>query len=353
MNRTPLADVHARLGAKLVEFARWEMPIQYQGVIAESEAVRSSAGMFDVSHMGRTWHRGDGAKEFLELITTNDVGDLERGGSQYSMMCYETGGVVDDIIVYRLEDDDYGVVFNASNRDKDLAWMRDHNTFDVRIEDETFETAMIAVQGPKAVEIVDGLSTDDVETIERFTAKTVSIAGADCFCARTGYTGEDGVELILPADGAEKVWGAILDNGVVPCGLAARDVLRVEAGLPLYGHELSEDINPIEAGLGWVCSKSKSFIGSGPINDMRENKPERKLVGVRMNSRVIPREGYEIRKGGRPIGRVSSGVFSPALGCGIAFAFVDSSAAGLDEPCEVVIRDKPHEATMVNKRFLT
>lgn len=328
------------------------MPVQYEGVIAEAKAVRDGAGMFDVSHMGRTWHRGDRVLEFLEHITTNDVSKLDDMGSQYSLLCYPHGGCVDDIIVYRISDNVFRMVINASNREKDLDWMRENNAFSVDIHDETFDTAMIAVQGPRAVAIVSMLTDKDITETPRFTAVNCRIAGNDVLAARTGYTGEDGFELIAPAEFAEELWDALLAAGVTPCGLAARDVLRVEAGLPLYGHELSDSINPIEAGLAWVCSKQKEFIGSGPINEMRANGAPRKLVGIRMETKIVPREGYPVLRDGRQIGEVSSGVYSPALERGIAFAFLEAQSAALDTPCEVEIRGTSHPAAVVSKRFL-
>jgi aminomethyltransferase len=350
--KTPLHDAHVNLNAKMVEFAGWDMPVQYAGVIAESKAVRDSAGMFDVSHMGRTWFRGERVIELLELLTTNDISKLTDGGSQYSLLCYENGTCVDDIIVYRISDTVFRMVINASNREKDIAWMQSHNHHGVSLTDETFETAMIAVQGPKAVGIVNSLSDRDISDTPRFSAVETQIAGANAFAARTGYTGEDGFELIVSSADAVAVWDALLQQGVVPCGLASRDVLRVEAGLPLYGHELSDQINPIEAGLGWVVSKTKEFIGSGPINEMRANGPARKLIGIKMASKIVPREGYRVIRDGKQIGTVSSGVFSPTLDCGIAFAFVNSADSALDQPCEVEIRDKLHLAMAVSKRFL-
>jgi aminomethyltransferase len=349
---TPLHSAHKALGAKLVDFAGWEMPVQYEGIIAESKAVRQNAGIFDVSHMGRTWHRGPGAQAFLERITANEVAKLESGQSQYSLLCYPNGTCVDDIIVYKIEDGVFRMVINASNREKDLDWMRDNNSEGVQITDETFETAMIAVQGPLAVDIVDRLCDEDVTQVPKFSAVECHVAGNAVFAARTGYTGEDGFELIVPAEFAEEVWDALLAAGVTPCGLASRDVLRVEAGLPLYGHELSDAINPIEAGLGWVCAKDGDYIGAAPINAMRAAGPPRKLVGIRMESKIVPREGYPVMRDGTQIGTVSSGVYSPLLECGIAFAFVETKDAGLNKACDITVRGKNEAALVVSKRFL-
>lgn len=350
--KTPLHTEHVALGARMVEFAGWDMPVQYEGVIKESRAVREGAGMFDVSHMGRTRHRGEQVISFLDRLTSNDALKLEDGASQYSLLCYPHGGVVDDIIVYRIRETEFFVVINAANREKDLEWMAKQNDGSVAIEDETFDTAMIAVQGPRAVETVGRLASAPVADVPRFHSATCEVAGASAFLGRTGYTGEDGFEIIVSADDAPLVWRTLLGEGVAPCGLAARDVLRVEAGLPLYGHELTEEINPIEAGLGWVCKKDRPFIGSEPIAKMRADGPPRKLMGIRMESRIVPREGYVVRRDGQEIGVVSSGVFSPMLDCGIAFAFLRSDAAAADQPCEVLIRDKAHAAMVVSKRFL-
>ncbi len=352
LRRTPLFNDHVSLNARLVDFAGWEMPVQYEGVIAESKAVRNSAGMFDVSHMGRTWFRGEKTIELLEILTTNDIAKLQDGNSQYSLLCYENGTCVDDIIVYRVSNDVFRIVINAANREKDLEWMKSHNTFSVDISDETEKTAMIAVQGPNACDIVQELSSDELLTIQRFAAKNSVVSGCEVFIARTGYTGEDGFEIICSANDASNVWNSLLKKGVVPCGLASRDVLRVEAGLPLYGHELSDSINPIEAGLGWVVSKTKKFIGSEAINKVREEGVSRKLMGIRMSSKAVPREGYEVRVENESVGFISSGVFSPVLDCGIAFAFVKSKYAKENTKCSVMIREKPFDAEIVNKRFL-
>ncbi|MGI8922626.1 MAG: glycine cleavage system aminomethyltransferase GcvT [Fimbriimonadales bacterium] len=349
---TPLHSVHKALNAKLVDFAGWEMPVQYEGIIAESRAVRETAGMFDVSHMGRTWHRGERAQEFLENVTTNDVAKLANGVSQYSLLCYPNGTCVDDIIVYKISDGVFRMVINASNREKDLEWMRSNNDKGVDITEETFATVMIAVQGPRAVDIVDRLCDEDVTETPKFSGTLRHIAGTEVFAARTGYTGEDGFELIAPAEFAEQLWDALLAAGVTSCGLAARDVLRVEAGLPLYGHELSDQINPIESGLGWVCGKEKTYIGSDEINRMRAHGPPRKLVGILMDSKMIPREDYPVMRDGAQIGTVSSGVFSPMLDAGIAFAFLGKEHAVLNQPCDVMVRDQPQPATVVSKRFL-
>jgi aminomethyltransferase len=350
--RTPLYESHVSLNARIVPFAGWEMPVQYGSVIAECKAVREAAGMFDVSHMARLWLRGDRTLEFLEWMTTNDVSKLEDGRGQYSLLTNPQGGVVDDIIVYRIAPDVFRMVVNASNHEKDMHWLLSNNRLGVEIVDETRETAMIAVQGPSAVATLHELAEDgeELDAQPAFGTVYVKIAGVDCFAARSGYTGEDGYELICDSRYAMSLWTALLSNGVKPCGLAARDALRVEAGLPLYGHELTDDINPIEAGLGWVVSKTKEFMGSEPINAMRERGAPRKLLGVRLGSKRLTSPGMKVFVDGTEAGEITSGVYSPILDTGIAFAFVGSEYKA-DTPCEVEIRGKMEPATLVSKRF--
>ena len=350
--RTPLFESHVALGGKMVPFAGYEMPVQYKGIISESKAVREGAGMFDVSHMARLWFKGARTLEYLEWITTNDVSKLGGHRGQYSMLPNEKGGVVDDIIVYRISDDVFRMVVNASNHQKDVSWMKSKNNFSVEMTDETYETAMIAVQGPKAVEILSGLAEGAPELTENppFGVSYARFAGVECFAARSGYTGEDGYELICDAGHAMKLWTALVDAGVVPCGLGSRDTLRVEAGLPLYGHELSDDMNPIAAGLGWVVGKTKTFIGSEYIQRARiEGTPE-KLQGIRLNSKRLPVPGMDVFVSGKRVGSLSSGVYSPMLDCGIGMAYIDSSIPQGTE-CELDVRGKMEAGTIVNKRF--
>ena len=336
----------------MVPFAGYEMPVQYASIIAESKSVRESAGMFDVSHMARLRFDGERVIEFLEHVTTNDISKLIDGTGQYSLLPNETGGVVDDIIVYRITESQFRVVVNASNHAKDVAWLHSQNHFGVTITDATAETAMIAVQGPSATEILARLS-DAPEAITNaplFGVVECKIADIDCFAPRSGYTGEDGYELICDAIDAARLWNVLKDNGVAECGLGSRDTLRVEAGLPLYGHELTDELNPISAGLGWVVSKTKSFIGSGPINLARENGTTQKLQGIRLSSKRLIAPGMKIFVGDREVGEVSSGVVSPLLDCGIAFGFLDSDVA-LGTECAIEMRGKLEPATVVNKRF--
>ena len=350
--RTALFQKHVEAGGRLVPFAGYEMPVQYASIIAESKAVREGAGMFDVSHMARLSFRGDRVLEFLERVTANDVSKLTDGTGQYSLLPNDAGGCVDDIIVYRIHPTEYRMVVNASNHGKDLFWLEQHNEYDVAIADYTDETAMIAVQGPAAVGILAKLS-DAPEALQAagpFGVVECKIAGFDSFAARSGYTGEDGYELICSADDASKLWQALLDAGVTACGLGSRDTLRVEAGLPLYGHELEENLNPIAAGLGWVISKTKDFIGSEAINDARQNGVSKKLQGIRLESKRLITPGMKVFVGGEEVGAVSSGVVSPLLDRGVAFAFIDS-AIPLGTACTIDVRGKQEPGVIVNKRF--
>lgn len=350
--KTPLHDEHLALGGRMVPFAEYDMPVQYTGVIAESKAVREGAGMFDVSHMARLWIRGPRALEFLEWVTSNDVSKLEDGRGQYSLLPNDRGGVVDDIIVYRIGPETFRMVVNASNHQKDVAWLRSQNAFGVDIEDETDATAMIAVQGPSAVATLQKLAgaTAELNAPPPFGVVQTEFAGIPCFAARSGYTGEDGYELICKSEDAPKLWRELLDAKVIACGLGSRDVLRVEAGLPLYGHELNDELSPIAAGLGWVIGKEKKFIGSEIINRARIEGTPTKLVGVVLDAKRLLAPEMPVFANGRQIGEVSSGVFSPTLDRSIAFAFVERDIE-LETPCEVDVRGKREPGKIVSKRF--
>jgi aminomethyltransferase len=302
--------------------------------------------------MARLILRRENVLAFLEKVTTNDVAKLEPKTGQYSLLPNPQGGLVDDIIVYKIHDSEFRMVVNASNHEKDVAWLKANNEEAVEIEDVTAETAMIAVQGPKATETLAGIS-DCAEALRNAPAFGIvegQIGGVACFAARSGYTGEDGYELICSAGESERLWDALLTAGVKACGLASRDTLRVEAGLPLYGHELSDEMSPIAAGLGWVVSKTKPFIGSVPINEAREKGTPRKLQGVRLQSKRLIAPEMKVYAGDREVGEVTSGVYSPLLDCGIAFAFIDADVA-LKTPCEIDVRGKREPGTIVSKRF--
>jgi aminomethyltransferase len=336
----------------MVEFAGYELPVQYTGVIAEARAVRQGAGMFDVSHMARLRFSGPQALSFLEWATTNDVSKLGPGSGQYSLLPNAHGGTVDDIILYRTNEEEFKMVVNAANHQKDLAHLRALPMEGVIMEDYSESTAMIAVQGPAAVGLVARLcdQPDKVTGAPFFGAFDARVAQVPCFLARSGYTGEDGYEIQCPADRAEELWRQFVEAGAVPCGLGARDTLRVEAGLPLYGHELTDDMSPIAAGLGWVVSKTKEFLGSGAINAARAAGTPSKLQGIRLDSKRVAQPGALVTVSGSRVGSVSSGAYSPLLDCGVAFAFLDSGVA-LETPCEVDFRGKPEPGKVVAKRF--
>ncbi len=353
LRRTPLANVHPQMGARMVEFAGWWMPVQYSGIIAEARAVRERLGIFDISHMGRFHLRGAQAIPALEELTTNDVSALTDGSAQYSLLTNPQGGVIDDIIVYRLASDHLLVVVNAANADKDREWILAHLPPGVALEDHTARTVMIAVQGPQAVELASRLLSQDLADLPRFHVTECRWQDEPVLVARTGYTGEDGVELIANASIAEQLWSALTEAGATPCGLGARDVLRIEAGYPLYGHELNEHINPIEAGLGWVVSKTKPFIGAEAIRRIREQGPSRKLVGLEVEGRMVARQGYAVQVNGQTAGEITSGTFSPTLEKSIAMAFVQSEHAKTGTSVQVDMRGKAVPARVVTRRFVS
>ncbi|MBS1709598.1 MAG: glycine cleavage system aminomethyltransferase GcvT [Armatimonadetes bacterium] len=349
---TPLHAAHLKMGARMVEFAGYDMPVQYSSIIAEAKAVREGAGMFDVSHMARLTFTGTATLAYLQSCTTNDVDKLEDGHGQYSILPNAQGGAVDDIIVYRVSTAEYRLVVNADNHAKDVAHFRSLLPAAVEMIDNTDQTAMVAVQGPTAAAIVASLSDNAtaVRDIPFFSILDVQVAGVPCFAARSGYTGEDGYELVCSAQDAEKLWWALSEAGVAACGLGSRDTLRVEAGLPLYGHELSDDMSPLWAGLGWVISKTKDFVGSQHYAAEREAGIRKKLLGIKMDGRRIPPIGAEVTVDGSVAGTVTSGVFSPMLGCGIGFALVGSTYK-VDTPCAVDVRGQQETGCFVNKRF--
>jgi aminomethyltransferase len=339
LRRTPLHGRHAAAGARLVPFAGWEMPVQYEGIRQEHVAVRTGAGIFDVSHMGEVETRGPDAEAFLQRVLSNDVTKIPVGGAQYSVLCREDGGVLDDLFTYRLEDDRYLTVTNASNHERDHEWIASHaDGFDVTVTDAAGDWAMIAFQGPRAREILAGLI--EGEAPARMRATTARVAGAEALVCGTGYTGEDGVEILTrPAD-AERVWDALADAGATPVGLGARDTLRLEVCFHLYGNDLSEDRNPIEAGLGWVCKLETGFVGSDALQGF---EPTRRIVPFAFTGPGIPRQGNPIHTE-HGEGVVTSGTMSPCLEIGIGMGYVPVAAAGPGTPIEVDVRGKRRPA---------
>ena len=362
LRETALCDRHQELGARLIPFAGWLMPVQYTGVIDEHRTVRTAAGLFDLGHMGQLRVSGPDALPFLQLMTTNDVSVLEPGHAQYSLLPNEQGGVIDDIIVYQLPDEPgYLVVVNASNRPKDVAWLQDQRSqrpdLDVNVEDVSDSLGMLAIQGPVAEEIVSALTETDLSDLGPFQSRRATVAGVPALVARTGYTGEDGFEFYVPQARTAELWDALLaegrPKGLKPIGLGARDTLRLEARMPLYGNELADDINPIEAGLGWAVKLDKGpFVGRDAIAAVKEAGPSRRTVGFQLLERAgSARHGYPVQLDGRDIGVVTSGAHSPTLGAEIGLALIDADAAGVGKPLEIVIRGRPVKAKQVKLPF--
>ena len=357
--RTPLYEEHLRLGARMIPFGGWEMPVQYPaGIIEEHRAVRSRAGVFDLGHMGQMQVTGPDAEAFIQHVGTNDLSRIPVGQSQYSVLCRESGGTVDDIFVYRLPDRIF-VCLNAANTAKDLAWLherREAGGYDCHIQNLSDTLGMLAVQGPKAVGIVQRLTDADLTALPRFGATEADVAGVRTIIGRTGYTGEDGVELYPPLYAVVPLWRAILDagaaDGIVPVGLGARDTLRLEAKMALYGHELTEEITPLEASLSWAVAFDKgSFVGRDALVAQKEAGVQRRLVGFQLTERGIPRADYRVQVNGEDVGYVTSGGFSPTLDATIGLALVRREVAGVGKPLTIVIRDKPVAAVQVKTPF--
>jgi aminomethyltransferase len=344
LRRTPLYDRHLAAGARLVPFAGWEMPVQYAGVREEHLAVRERAGVFDVSHMGEVETRGPGAESFLQRTLSNDVSKIAVGGAQYSVLCREDGGVLDDLFTYRLGEDRFLTVTNASNHAKDLAWLRAHaGGFDVELVDRLDDYAMLAVQGPQARALVAPLADGPLPA--RFRTADLHVAGAPALVCGTGYTGEDGVEILCAPADAGTIWDAVVAAGAAPTGLAARDTLRLEACFHLYGNDLMESRGPIEAGLGWCCKEETGFIGAEAIAAVRAAGTAEKLVPFALIGPGIPRQGNAVVVGGE----VTSGTFSPSLEQGIGMAYVPADRAAVGTAIEIDVRGKTRPAEIRDK----
>ncbi len=358
LKRTPLHDLHRSLGARLVPFAGYEMPVQYDSIIEEHRAVRSSVGLFDLSHMGEIEVRGEEVVSFLRHALVSDPGALEPGQAQYSMACAADGGIIDDLIVYR-RSDHFLVVCNASNRSAvldHLSGLLERGDFAVEIADTSDGTALVAPQGPHAAALLAELTDVDLAAIGNYRSAEGDVAGVACLIARTGYTGEDGFELFCEAKKARQVWDALTTHGephgLRPCGLGARDTLRLEAGMPLYGNELSRETNPFEVNLGRVVKLDKGdFVGRAALAAVQQTGPERKLIGLRMVENAIPRSGYPVLADGEVVGAVTSGTLSPTSGEKIAMALVLAERAGVGNPFAVVVRERPYQAEQVKLPF--
>jgi len=346
--RTPLFQQHVDLGAKVVPFAGWEMPVTYEGIREEHSAVRTHVGMFDVSHMGEVEVEGPGALAFLRRVLSNDVAKIAIGGAQYSCLCQEDGGVLDDLFAYRLGHDRYLIVTNAANHEPDLAWLgRRSREFDVIVRDVADRYAMLAVQGPHARQVLSGAL--GIELPPRFHVSHVRVGRRPALACGTGYTGEDGVELLIDPEVAAPIWAELLDAGVVPCGLGARDTLRLEVCYPLHGNELTPERNPIEAGLGWCCKEATGFIGAEAIARARAEGTAETLVAFRIEGQGIPREGNPVLHDGEPVGVVTSGTFSPSLEVGAGMAYVNAELAEIGTEIEIDVRGKRRPARIASK----
>ncbi len=361
LRRTPLYDTHRALGARMVEFGGWEMPVQYSGILAEHQTVRHAAGLFDTDHMGQFEVTGRDALPFLQHLLTADLATMEMFEARYAILCYADGTCVDDTFVYKLPgrpktSPRYLIVVNASNRLKDWAWMNAHRGgFRVNLHDLSDEWCMLAFQGPKAETILQRLEPFDLSALKYHRAREFKIGQGRGLIARTGYTGEDGFELFFPVAHAKHLWDAILEagqaDGALPIGFGARDSLRFEAKLPLYGHEIDAHTTPLEAALGWACALDKMFIGRDALLKQKLEGVAKKLVGFEMVDRGIARSGYEIAKDGRAIGIVTTGMFAPTLGKNLGLGFVPPEFAALGTEFEVIVRGKPLKARVVKTPF--
>lgn len=354
MKRTPLHQEHLAAGAKMVEFADFEMPISYEGLKEEHHAVRNAVGMFDVSHMGEVMIEGPDALAFVQWISSNDAQVLNPGDVQYSCMPNDRGGIVDDLLVYCLKRDQYMLVVNASNLTKDLTWMYNQNRFNVTITDRSSEFALIALQGPKAASILGPLSDNaSPETLKYYTFRQGQVAGVPALISATGYTGAGGFELYLHPNDAPAVWQALKEAGVPPCGLGSRDTLRLEAGFCLYGNDIDEHTSPISAGLSWITKFNKDFVNADRLLKEKQEGSVRRLRGLKMLDRGIPRSGYNVlNANGEVIGVITSGTQSPTLGIGIGLGYIAVDEAKLGDYVHVQIRNKSVPALVTKPGFL-
>ncbi len=351
--RTCLYDKHVALGALISPFGGFDMPIQYTNIVDEHNAVRQACGIFDVSHMGEVLVTGPESEKFVNYIFTNDIAGAPDGKIFYGMMCHPTGGVVDDLLVYRMGAQRFFLVINASNIDKDVAWIMEHaKDFDVVVENQSEKYGEVAVQGPKTEEIVERILGIQCSDLAFYTCKEVEIAGETIIISRTGYTGEDGFEIYASHAFTNEVWDKLVGSGEVkPCGLGCRDTLRFEVGLPLYGDELTDEITPLEAGLGMFAKLDKDFIGRDALAAQKAEGLKRKIVGIELKDKAIPRHGYEVEADGKVIGVVTTGYNSISTGKSVCMAMLDIDYAKLDTEVAVRIRKKVFPGVVTKKRF--
>ena len=358
MKQTKFIDAHKKYGAKLVEFAGFEMPIQYSSIIAEHKAVRNSVGVFDVSHMGEIFVRGKNALDFIQNITVNNAANLVNGKVQYSAMCYEDGGIVDDLLVYKISETEYMLVVNGANKEKDFEWMKQNNKNNAELSDESDDYSLLAVQGPNSKKVVEKLLNQTIE-LEYYSFLKTQFEQNEIIVSRTGYTGELGYELYFKGSKelAEKIWEGLFEAGkeysIQPTGLGCRDSLRLEMGFCLYGNDIDETTNTLEAGLGWITKMKKGeFIGRLALEKIKENGLKRKLVPIIFDDKVFPRKGYEILKDGKIIGKITSGTVSPIIDKPIALAYVEKEFSEMGSIIQASIRGKGVFATITNLPFI-
>jgi len=351
LKKTPLNEVHRALRARMTDFAGWELPVWYTSILEEHRAVRSRAGMFDVSDMGRVWITGSKAGAFLDRILTRPAHSLNVGAAQLCLLCLEDGGILDDLLVYRVDTEAFLIVWNAGNIEEKLGWLRRWAGCDpdIIIQDRSADTVMLAVQGPAACQ-VQGL--EGARYLARFGNARTSIGDVEALVARTGYTGEDGFEIITDAANGVSLWESFIKQGVKPCGLGARDSLRLEAGMLLYGQDMDKSTNPFEAGLEWLVEMDeRDFVGKGALLEIKRQGVKRKHVGFRVTGEGIARPGYKIVGGGQEVGKVTSGGYSPTLAVSIGFGYVPIELATVGTDIQVIIRGKPVAAKVVDRRF--
>jgi aminomethyltransferase len=357
LQRTPLFETIQASGARMVPFAGWEMPVQFTGLIEEHEAVRQGVGLFDISHMGKFIVTGADSLNALQKLIPTDISNLALGQAQYSVLLNDEGGIIDDLIIYNQGEKDgkltVPIIVNASTMEKDKQWMLDHFEGDVQLDDLSASHALLAVQGPKAVALLQSLSDGDLNSVGRFGHLEAKVAGHDAFLARTGYTGEDGFEVMVPAAAGIELWNLLIEKGAVPCGLGARDTLRLEAAMALYGNDIDDTTSPLEASLGWLVHLDKpgEFTARSILESQKQDGVTRRLVGIEMEGRNIARHGYPVVQNGEQVGEVTSGTWSPTLEKAIALAYVPVELSKIGTPIEVQIRKKVCLGKVVKRPF--
>ncbi len=356
LQTTALNRVHRALGAKMVDFGGWDMPVEYSGILAEHMTVRTRVGLFDVSHMGEIEIRGRQALELTEHVTSNRVASLEDGQAHYSGLLNERGGFVDDLLVHRIDAARYFLCVNAGNQRRDFEWIRDHNRFDAEVDYQSPGWAQLAIQGPRAEQTLQQLTATELDAIDYYWFRRGEVSGVDAIIARTGYTGEDGFEVYLAPEHAERIWNELLaagePHGILPCGLGARNTLRLEAGMALHGHEISEDITPYEAKLGWIVKLDKGeFVGRDALVRQKAEGVSRKLVGFEMRGRGIARDGYRVHANGADVGYVTSGGPAPSLDKNVGIAMLPAALAKAGKSIEIAIRTRRVEAQTARSPF--